>query len=65
MTQSKEYLDKLLTDFEKWRKDQGYTQKEISEELHITRSHLNKVLNKKTNPSLQLMQKLEEKCYAQ
>ena len=63
MTQSGEYLNKLLRDFEKWRKDQGYTQKEISEELHITRSHLNKVLNKKTNPSLQLIQKLEEYRY--
>ena len=34
-----------------------------AEELGITRSHLNKVLNKKTSPSLQLIQKLEEQCY--
>ena len=62
MTQT-EYLNKLLIDFEVWREKQGLTQKEIAEQLGITRSHLNKVLNGKTQPSLQLIQKLEETCY--
>ena len=63
MTQSEEYLHKLLIDFERWREDNGITQREIAADIGVTRSHLNKVLNKKTLPSLQLIQKLEEKCY--
>ena len=62
MTQT-EYLDKLFIDFERWRNSQGLTQQQIADELGITRSHLNKVLNKRTPPSIQLIQKLEEKCY--
>ena len=61
MTPSEDYLKQLLKNFEKWRKDTNYTQKEVAEQLlHITRSHLNKVLNEKTPPSLYLIQKMEE-----
>lgn len=62
MTQT-EYLNKLFIDFEKWRANQGITQQQAAEQLNITRSHLNKVLNGRTSPSIQLIQKLEEKCY--
>ena len=61
MTQSENYVQQLLEDFERWRKNTNYTQKEVAEQLlHITRSHLNKVLNGKTAPSLYLIQKMEE-----
>lgn len=61
MTQSEDYLKHLLINFEQWRKNTNYTQKEVAEQLlHITRSHLNKVLNGKTTPSLYLIQKMEE-----
>jgi len=61
MTQSADYLKQLLKDFEQWRNNANYTQKEVAEQLlHITRSHLNKVLNGKTAPSLYLIQKMEE-----
>ncbi len=63
MTQSAIYLDNLLIDFEKWRINHNITQKEAAEQLEITRSHLNKVLNKRTKPSLQLIEKMEEQCY--
>ena len=61
MTQSENYVQQLLKNFEQWRKNTNYTQKEVAEQLlHITRSHLNKVLNGKTAPSLYLIQKMEE-----
>ena len=61
MTQSENYVQQLLKDFEQWRKNTNYTQKEVAEQLlHITRSHLNKVLNGKTAPSLYLIQRMEE-----
>jgi len=61
MTPSENYVQQLLEDFERWRKNTNYTQKEVAEQLlHITRSHLNKVLNGKTAPSLYLIQKMEE-----
>lgn len=61
MTQSEDYLKQLLKDFEQWRKNTNYTQKEVAEQLlYITRSHLNKVLNGKTAPSLYLIQRMEE-----
>ena len=61
MTQSENYVQQLLKDFEQWRKNTNYTQKEVAEQLlHITRSHLNKVLNEKTAPSLYLIQRMEE-----
>lgn len=60
MTQSETYLNQLLLDFERWRDRKNYTQGEVAEELGITRAHLNKVVNKKTLPSLQLLQKIEE-----
>lgn len=63
MTQTSIVLDKLFQDFYKKLVDKDMTQYEAAEELEITRSHLNKVINKKTAPSLKLIQKLEEFCY--
>lgn len=63
MTQTSIVLDKLFQDFYKKLADKNMTQNEAAKELEITRSHLNKVINKKTTPSLKLIQKLEEFCY--
>ena len=63
MTQTSTVLDKLFQDFYQKLVDKNITQSEAAEELEITRSHLNKVINKKTDPSLKLIQKLEEFCY--
>lgn len=63
MTQSEIYLKQLLKDFRLWWKNSGITQQEIAFEFEITRSHLNKIMNERTNPSLQIIKKMEEKCY--
>lgn len=53
-------VNDILIQFELWRKNQNLTQREVAETLNITRSHLNKVLNKRTSPSIQLLNKMEE-----
>ena len=53
-------VKKILVDFERWRESQGKTQREISEELGITRTHYNKVVNDRTAPSLQLLDRMEK-----
>ena len=63
MIQSAEILDKLFLDFKKKIKDLEMNQQEAAEQLNITRSHLNKVINKRTTPSLKLIQDMEIFCY--
>jgi len=63
MTQTEDILDKLFLDFKKRIRDLGINQQIAAEQLEITRSHLNKVINKRTPPSLKLIQKIEEFCY--
>ena len=63
MIQSAEILDKLFLDFKKKIDDLGMNQQEAAEQLNITRSHLNKVINKRTTPSLKLIQDMEIFCY--
>lgn len=63
MTQTEDILDKLFLDFKKRIKNLGINQQIAAEQLKITRSHLNKVINKRTSPSLKLIQKIEEFCY--
>lgn len=57
------YIEKLFTDFEKIRKQKGDTQRELAEKFNITRSHLNKVINLRTDPSVDLIKKIEEYTY--
>lgn len=65
MIQTDEYLEKLFKDFYKKLDNMGMNQSEAAEILKITRSHLNKVINKKTDPSLKLIQNLERFCYGE
>ena len=65
MAQTDEYLNQLFTDFYEKLDKQGINQSEAAEQLGITRSHLNKVINKKTDPSLKLIQNLERFCYGE
>ena len=53
-------VNDILNQFELWRKSQDLTQREAAEILKITRTHLNKVLNKRTAPSIQLLDRMEE-----
>ena len=63
MIQTDDYLEKLFSDFYKKLETLNMSQSQAAEELEITRSHLNKVINKRTSPSLKLIQKIEEFCY--
>ena len=65
MIQTDEYLEKLFKDFYKKLDNIGMNQSEAAEILKVTRSHLNKVINKKTDPSLKLIQNLERFCYGE
>ena len=63
MTQTEDILNKLFTDFKQKLKNIGMSQQEAADRLEITRSHLNKVINKRTTPSLKLIQDIENFCY--
>ena len=63
MTQAEDILNKLFFDFKQKLKNIGMSQQEVADELKITRSHLNKVINKRTTPSLKLIQDMENFCY--
>ena len=63
MIQTDDYLEKLFSDFYKKLEILNMNQSHAAEEIKITRSHLNKVINKRTDPSLKLIQKMEKFCY--
>lgn len=63
MTQAGDILNKLFFDFKQKLKKIGMSQQEAADELKITRSHLNKVINKRTTPSLKLIKDMENFCY--
>lgn len=63
MTQAEDILNKLFFDFKQKLKKIGMNQQEAADELKITRSHLNKVINKRTTPSLKLIKDMENFCY--
>lgn len=63
MTQAEDILNKLFLDFKQKLKNVGMSQQEAADELKITRSHLNKVINKRTTPSLKLIKDMENFCH--
>lgn len=63
MTQTEDALNQLFKDFKEKIKRMEMSQQEAAERLSITRSHLNKVINKRTTPSLKLIQDMENFCY--
>ena len=65
MIQSQETLDNLFRDFKKKLENTGMNQGEAAKQLYITRSHLNKVINKRTDPSLKLIQEMERFVYGE
>ena len=64
MTHSQEYLTKLFNDFKKRLREVNMTQEEAANEFQVTRSHLNKVLNGRTDGSLALIKQIENFTYA-
>lgn len=60
MTQTYNNIKEICNNFIDWMRTKGYTQQEVAEILNISRSHLNKVINGKTNPSIYLLEKIEK-----
>jgi len=60
MTQTYNNIKEICDNFINWMRIKGYTQQEVAEILNISRSHLNKVINGKTNPSIYLLEKIEK-----
>ncbi len=67
MTQkrTKAYLSRLFKDFREKIDKLGLIQSDAAEMLEITRSHLNKIINKRTNASLELIKKMENFTYGE
>lgn len=60
MTQTYNNIKEICDNFINWMRIKGYTQQEVAKILNISRSHLNKVINGKTNPSIYLLEKIEK-----
>lgn len=60
MTQTYNNVKEICNNFINWIWRKGYTQQEVAKILNISRSHLNKVINGKTNPSIYLLEKIEQ-----
>lgn len=48
-------ISNFLLEFRQWYENRNMRQIDVAEILGITRSHLNKVLNEKTAPSIKLL----------
>ena len=53
-------MSDFLTKFRIWYENQNLRQEEIAELLGITRWHLSKVLNERTQPSIKLLDKMAQ-----
>ena len=51
-------LSDFLFQFREWYENRNMRQIDVAEKLEITRSHLNKVLNEKTQPSIKLLNRM-------
>lgn len=56
MTLFAEPLSDFFIKFKQWCENHNLRQVDAAETLGITRSHLNKVLNEKTTPSIKLLE---------
>ena len=63
MTHSQTYLKQLFKDFKKRLSEVNMTQAEVANDFKVTRSHLNKVLNGRTDASLSLIEQIENFTY--
>ena len=52
-------IDEIIDKYIRFMEQTYPTQVEAAEELNISRSHLNKIIHKKDNPSLTLLQRME------
>jgi len=54
-------IQKIINEYIKFVKINYKSQGEAAEDLGISRTHLNKIINKRDNPSLTLLLKMENK----
>lgn len=54
-------IQEIIDRFKKFMDKMGWTQGEAAEEIHISRTHLNKVLNGREVPSMALLMRMEER----
>lgn len=54
-------IQNIIDEFKLYMKEMGWTQGEAAEEIQISRTHLNKVLNGREMPSMALLKRMEDK----
>ena len=54
-------IQEIIDKFKLYMRDMGWTQGQAAEEIRISRTHLNKVLNGHEVPSMALLMRMEEK----
>lgn len=52
-------IDEIIDKYIRFIRQTYSTQTEAADELNISRSHLSKIIHKKDNPSLTLLQRME------
>ena len=53
-------IEEIIERYRKFMENHYPTQGAAAEDLHISRSHLNKIINRRDNPSLTLLMRMEE-----
>jgi len=53
-------IEEIIQKYKKFMMEHYNCQSEAAEELHISRSHLNKIINRRDNPSTTLLIRMEE-----
>lgn len=56
-------IEKLMKDFKAFIETTGKTQYQVAEELGLTKFHFNRVINGKSKPSIDLVDKIYEYMY--
>lgn len=53
-------IEEIIKQYREFMEQHYISQGEAAEDLHISRSHLNKIINRRDNPSVSLMIRMEE-----
>lgn len=54
-------IEQIIKQYTKFMKQNYTSQGEAAKDLNISRSHLNKIINRRDNPSLTLLIRMEKK----
>ena len=53
-------IEEIIRRYKEFMTQHYHCQNDAAEELHISRSHLNKIINRRDNPSTTLLIRMEE-----